>query len=63
MFSKFFALVPENIFGNEILISDCPYANIAPLCPTLAPASLTLCMEVILKVFAIVQHMNQNYAG
>jgi hypothetical protein len=26
--------VPEKIFGNEILISDCPYVNIAPLCPS-----------------------------
>jgi hypothetical protein len=32
--------VPEKFFGNEILISDCPYVNIAPLCPTLGPASL-----------------------
>jgi hypothetical protein len=30
--------VLEKFFGNEILInSDCPYVNIAPLCPTLAP--------------------------
>jgi hypothetical protein len=24
----------------SVLTSDCPYVNIAPLCPTLAPASL-----------------------
>jgi Na+-translocating ferredoxin:NAD+ oxidoreductase RnfE subunit len=33
---------PEKIIFDEILISDCPYVNIAPLCPTLAPASLCL---------------------
>jgi hypothetical protein len=32
--------VPEKIFGNEILISDCPLRQHCPLCPTLAPASL-----------------------
>ena len=25
--------VTEKLFGNEILISDCPYVNIAPLRP------------------------------
>ena len=44
MFPKFLHLFwwikfPEKNFGNEILISDCPYVNIAPLCPTLALAS------------------------
>jgi hypothetical protein len=42
--------VPEKFFGNEILISDCPYVNIAPLCPTLAPASLRISVYLIATV-------------